>query len=340
VSADDQIPDPGMTQSYNRYLFCAGNPVSFIDASGHDWKSGIFGSITSTFGGAVGAVKSIGSGIRNTLGSAASAAKSAGKSIWKGIKNTDWGKVGKTAGYMVAGALMAGFAALCIAVVVAAVLPFILAATPFFGSTLFAWATGTSILTQGLFAASVAAGAGLIGGYSAAQNDESFDTLLRGSALMGMSIGSNIFTSAMYFAYLTQVIVFGTIGGIALGLDRLGVINDFDKDDYLNWTLGQEHRSQGTHGKRMRARPWFPGDDHVTGINSGGKGGISEDNSPLMALLDVMGVHGIGVVHDELCEQNQSKKGFAQDAGYMMTAADAYGTHGTNFGWQGEPWWR
>jgi RHS repeat-associated protein len=37
ISADSIIPDAGYSQSFNRYMYVAGNPVNFNDPSGHYW---------------------------------------------------------------------------------------------------------------------------------------------------------------------------------------------------------------------------------------------------------------------------------------------------------------
>ena len=49
AQADPTVPDPLNSQAYNRYMFCYGNPISFIDVNGERW----FGSLTGYNGRAV-----------------------------------------------------------------------------------------------------------------------------------------------------------------------------------------------------------------------------------------------------------------------------------------------
>jgi RHS repeat-associated protein len=46
ISADTVIQAPGMSQSYNRYVYVMNNPLKYTDPSGHSWLSSIWHSIT------------------------------------------------------------------------------------------------------------------------------------------------------------------------------------------------------------------------------------------------------------------------------------------------------
>ncbi len=45
VSPDPNIPDPGYTQSLNRYAYCYNSPLALVDPSGYSSEGGLFGSI-------------------------------------------------------------------------------------------------------------------------------------------------------------------------------------------------------------------------------------------------------------------------------------------------------
>ena len=49
VSADSEVPNPKLSQSFNRYMFVAGNPISFVDADGHKGGSGGFKGLIGKF---------------------------------------------------------------------------------------------------------------------------------------------------------------------------------------------------------------------------------------------------------------------------------------------------
>jgi RHS repeat-associated protein len=51
ISADTIIPGAGFSQSFNRYMYVAGNPVNRNDPSGHWSVKGVFGKITSAITG-------------------------------------------------------------------------------------------------------------------------------------------------------------------------------------------------------------------------------------------------------------------------------------------------
>ncbi len=39
ITADSLIPEPGNSQAFNRYAFCAGSPIDLMDSDGHSWYS-------------------------------------------------------------------------------------------------------------------------------------------------------------------------------------------------------------------------------------------------------------------------------------------------------------
>jgi RHS repeat-associated protein len=80
ITADDVIPDPDKSQSYNRYMYVDGNPVNGRDPSGH-WSLGgvVSACVGAVLGGATGA---------GVAYSAYKAVKGGyAKAAWKGSKN-------------------------------------------------------------------------------------------------------------------------------------------------------------------------------------------------------------------------------------------------------------
>ncbi len=250
VSADTQIPDLNKSQAYNKYMFCAGNPVRFVDGDGHKWSMKGFCSTVASV-----AVEALTAGYTTTK-----AAGDYGEKLYNGIKKTDWGKTANTVGRIATGALIGGV----------------------LGGPL------------GLIY-------GAMGGYNSASLGQSWGDFMRDSAVLGFSYGYlnplSAATNIIGGIYLIRMMIIAPIAGSLYILNRLGINTGVGRDDYLNWSFGQESSNNGTRNKSMRSRPWLPGDTHTTGLYNGD--GILDDQSPLMVLLDISGTHQTSITHDE-----------------------------------------
>lgn len=134
ISPDSMVPNPGYSQSYNRYMYVVGNPITFNDPSGFsmsDAAGSVGGAISGAAGGYTGGdvgshlgsgggghhggVKPGNTGVNNlTVGSSIGETVGSQLSTYKATGSVVYGVAGSTVG-AIAGAIWGAIIGFCVA---------------------------------------------------------------------------------------------------------------------------------------------------------------------------------------------------------------------------------